>query len=151
VVGKIIQQTQDNIRVQIPSLISTTREVKIRVKVNGNVLRDVEHIPYKSKISAAINLRNYILCTPNNYTTGSLGGISDLTITLQNKSNYSINDITVEISYLKRNGEEFKKEILHFKNIQPNSSTTKEAPKSGKGDHIKLSIKSIYSDEFGEQ
>ena len=82
------------------------------------------------------------------YSYRKIGGISDLGITVSNSTEYSIDEVNVEIYYIQANGEPFKTEIVTLSNITPNSSKRVGAPNSERGLSVKIRIISITAKSF---
>lgn len=96
--------------------------------------------------------RNHILSnvivTNNNYDTDIWGGISNLKITCQNNSTVSLDQITVNVKYIKRNGGTYKDEKILFNNVTPSLSQTIQAPNSERGLSVKVTLEKIYASEI---
>ncbi len=89
-----------------------------------------------------------VVANTNEYTSNGLGGISNLDITVSNKTNYIIDEVMVEVEYIKKNGGIFNVEKLVMKNINPNDTKSIRAPDSNRGRTVRVSIKSIYSKQL---
>lgn len=83
------------------------------------------------------------------YRVRAVGGISELTVLLNNSTDYPIDMITVEVRYIKDNGEVFKTENLHFMDIKAHSEVSQYAPESGSGKNVECSIGLLKSDAIG--
>ncbi len=94
---------------------------------------------------AAPNLGKLISISNNDFQVGPFGGISKLKLVVQNKSDYKVNLVVVELQYLKVNKEVFKTETIYFRDIDPNSSLSVDAPKSSRGNKINYKITLISS------
>jgi hypothetical protein len=89
-----------------------------------------------------------VVANTNEYTSNGLGGISNLDITVSNNTNYIIDEVMVEVKYIKKNGGIFNVEKLVMKNINPNDTKSIRAPDSNRGRTVRVSIKSIYSKQL---
>lgn len=89
-----------------------------------------------------------VVANTNKYTSNGLGGISNLDITLSNNTNYILDEVMVEVEYIKKNGGIFNVEKLVMKNITPNETKSVSAPDSNRGRTVRVSIKSIYSKQL---
>lgn len=78
--------------------------------------------------------------TTNRYNSPLFGGISNLSITVFNNSDYMIDNIRVRVSYIKSNGETYKTEFIYFQNIKAHGSATLKAPDSDRGAKVSLLI-----------
>lgn len=89
-----------------------------------------------------------VVANTNEYTSNGLGGISNLDITVTNNTNYILDEVMVEVEYIKKNGGIFKVEKLVLKNSSPNDTKSIRAPDSNRGKTVRVSIKSIYSKQL---
>lgn len=94
------------------------------------------------------NITNLIQVSTNQYSVNTFGGISNLDIIVTNNTNYTIDQITVAISYIKKNDGVFKTEYLTFNYIPPNQNKSLSAPDSNRGLSVKLSKQTITSSEL---
>ena len=94
------------------------------------------------------NWANYITANTGTYSYMAIGGISDLGITVSNSTEYSLDEVNVEIYYIQANRETFKTETISLNNITPNSSKRVGAPNSDRGLSVKIRIVSITAKSF---
>jgi hypothetical protein len=83
------------------------------------------------------------------FKVGLLGGISDLDITVQNTSLYSLDVVAVEIKYFGPEKKLVKTQTLLFNNVPPGKRRTLEAPSTRRGITIDYTITSINSKVLG--
>jgi hypothetical protein len=95
------------------------------------------------------NIADYVALSGNNYSVGTFGGISDLQLTVSNKSIYPLDLVVVEVQYIQSNKKIFKTENLYFRNIGAGSALMEEAPKSSRGVKVQYKITIINSKELG--
>jgi hypothetical protein len=95
------------------------------------------------------NIFEYLSLSNNKYYVGTFGGISDVQITVNNRSLYPLDLVVVEVRYIQTNKKLFKTENVYFKNIDPGSFLVQEAPKSSRGIKIEYRITLINSKELG--
>jgi DNA-binding NarL/FixJ family response regulator len=100
-------------------------------------------------ISARNNIRNLVTAAVNDYHKGLFGGLSDIQLTVNNRSAYTIDEVSIEVKYLLSGSKLHKTETLHFQNISPTSTLTLEAPKSSRGVKIDYRILTVKSKELG--
>lgn len=84
----------------------------------------------------------------NQYTIDSWGGISNLDVTVNNDTDFTLNSTTVAVAYIKQNGETYKTEYVTFNDIPPHQNKTLSAPDSNRGISIKIQTKKINSNEL---
>ncbi|MBE7443338.1 MAG: DUF4339 domain-containing protein [Flavobacteriales bacterium] len=89
------------------------------------------------------NIRKYVTASTSNYTYREIGGIKDLSITVENNTPYLIDEVLVRVTYLKTSGDFFKEEILKFSNMNWSERRTIKAPDSDRGTKIDYEIISI--------
>ena len=95
------------------------------------------------------NISEYVSLSSNKYNIGAFGGISDLQITVSNRSLYPIDLVMVEVQYVQSNKKIFKTENIYFRNIRAGSALMQEAPKSPRGIKVVYRIAIINSKELG--
>lgn len=102
-----------------------------------------------AKENARQNIVKLISVKTNDYKVGMFGGIDDVKVTVYNSSEYPVDLVVVDVTYIQSNKKSYKVESLHFKDIAANSSLTLEAPKTNKGIKIKASLTHISSKTLG--
>ncbi|MFI5156549.1 MAG: hypothetical protein ACHQEM_10200 [Chitinophagales bacterium] len=95
------------------------------------------------------NISEYVSLTGNNYSVGTFGGISDLQLTISNRSTYPLDLVVVEVQYIQSNKKIFKTENIYFRNINAGAALMEEAPKSSRGVKVQYKITLINSKELG--
>jgi hypothetical protein len=95
------------------------------------------------------NIGEYVTLSGNSYSVGTFGGISDLQLTVSNKSVYPLDLVVVEVQYIQSNKKIFKTENLYFRNIGAGSALMEEAPRSSRGVKVQYKITLINSKELG--
>jgi hypothetical protein len=83
------------------------------------------------------------------FKTGLFGGISDLDLTLQNKSLYPLDQVAVEIKYFGPERKLVKTQTIIFNNVPPGKRRTLEVPPTNRGISIDFTITSINSKALG--
>ena len=105
---------------------------------NANPVADIKvKPPTIADISAKISLET------NDYNVGVLGGIRNLKMTLQNRSTFVLDKVTVELKYLNPDGNIVKTEILYFQNVQPQDAAILQVNKSKRGVKVAYQITNI--------
>lgn len=100
--------------------------------------------------AAHVNIGSYVNITGNNYHVVALGGIRNLQLTVSNDSKYILDNVAVEVRYLKANGELFKNETVNFKSVAPNGTLTIRMPDTNRGMKVTYKIIKVESKEFRE-
>ncbi len=95
-----------------------------------------------------INWKNYIHISTNDYRTGFLGGIHDLQINVNNETEFSLDNVVINVQYLKPGGEVFKTETISISGIPAKNSRSVPAPDSRRGMSIKWQLQRVTSQEM---
>lgn len=103
----------------------------------------------QDKAQARATIYQNIRLKANDYRKVFLGGISDLKITVNNGSKYILDEVVVEVSYLKNNKDVIKMETLHFQNLLPGAEATVVAPDSKRGSKIDYRVLQVKSKDLG--
>jgi hypothetical protein len=91
------------------------------------------------------NWSKYMTLTNSNYKHRLLGGIKGLAISFTNKTDYPIEEVIAEITYIKANGKPWKTKMISFYNIAPHSDKQQEIAKVNRSKSVSLSIRKITS------
>lgn len=94
------------------------------------------------------NWQDYISVSTNQYSYYEIGGIENLQIIATNKTEYKIDEITVNVCYEIDNGNCYKTEEITIYNIPAKSQKSENAPNSSRGKNVTLNIMGIYSDKM---
>jgi hypothetical protein len=94
-------------------------------------------------------LANQISVGANTYSVGTFGGISDLQVTVTNRSAYPLDLVVVAVQYVQANKKVFKTENLYFRGISAGSALMLEAPKSSRGIKVQYKVTTINSRALG--
>lgn len=109
-------------------------------------------VPDSSKIPAKKpkpkNIRKLVQVTNNDYRVGILGGINDLELTIENNSDQIVDKITIQVDYLKPNGDVISSETVSASNIKPNAAKKVNVPSSSRGVKISHKVLDIKAHEF---
>lgn len=132
------KQEQQAVKVTVPNVAENKPEPP----------KPVTNPAFEAKNLAKANIYNLVTSSVNAYKKGTLGGLSDIQITVSNRSNYTMDRVVVEVNYLLPNDKVFKTEMLEFGGIGPTSTQTKEAPKSPRGVKLQYRIQTISSREL---
>ena len=95
------------------------------------------------------NIRTYVKAESNDYDARSLGGISNLEITINNPTDYTLDKVRVKIMYIKANGNIHETRYEDFYFIRPNTTATHKIPDTKRGTSVKYEIATIKSKALG--
>lgn len=94
------------------------------------------------------NWQDYISVSTNQFSYYEIGGIENLQIIATNKTEYKIDEITINVCYEIDNGSCYKTEEVIIYNIPAKSQKSENAPNSSRGKKVSLNIMGIYSDKM---
>jgi hypothetical protein len=112
---------------------------------------------YNSAEEAAVTQRNmdirnnwedYILVTRSSFNYSELGGISNLSMIVTNKTEYVLDRVYVDVDIKTVNGYTYKTEHLMFENIKPYSRMEQYVKPTDRGKTVEYRITNVYSDEL---
>ncbi|MHB1921551.1 MAG: hypothetical protein ACYCOO_04880 [Chitinophagaceae bacterium] len=92
-----------------------------------------------------INWKNYIHISTNAYQTGFFGGISHLEVSVDNQTQFPLDNVMIRLQYLKANQNVFKTAILQIGNIPSKTVRSVPAPDSPRGVSVQLQLERITS------
>lgn len=95
-----------------------------------------------------VNIGSYVNVSSNNYHVVALGGIRNLQLTVSNDSKYVLDNVTVEVQYVKANQQLLKTESVHFKSVAPNGTLTIRLPDTNRGMKVNFKVVKVESKEF---
>jgi hypothetical protein len=117
------------------------RTRKVRGNNEGNVTNnEVGSTKTEQKVVASAELGGQVTVTCNDYKKVAFGGIRDLQLTLNNDSRYALENVIVELQYLKPNEAPLRTENVQFKSIGPNQSATIRIPDTNRGMRVSYRI-----------
>lgn len=94
------------------------------------------------------NITSLVQVTTNQYSVSTFGGISNLDIIVTNNTDYTLDQITVAIDYIKKNDGIYTTEYLTFNNIPANQNKSLSAPDSNRGLSVNLTKQIIAASEL---
>lgn len=95
------------------------------------------------------NIRLYVKVESNDYEHSRLGGISDLEISINNPTDYTLDKVRVKIMYIKANGGIYETKYEDFLSVKPNTKVTHKIPDTKRGTSVKYEIASVRSKALG--
>ncbi|WP_124020669.1 DUF4339 domain-containing protein [Flavobacterium aquariorum] len=91
------------------------------------------------------NIEQYVGASTNRYSYNELGGISNLDIIVTNNTEYLLDEVNVNVDYIKDNGGIYKSEIVTIYNIPAKQDKSASAPESDRGTSVEAKIQTISS------
>lgn len=107
------------------------REKKIRTSENSSTVNVKTE---KNSLSDLVSVAS------NDYKRVAFGGIRNLFITVTNNSKFEIENVIVQLLYLKPSEETLRTENIKFKSIAPNGSSTIKVPDTNRGIKVEYKI-----------
>ena len=94
------------------------------------------------------NWTSFITADRSDYTYEGTGGISGLSIIVNNNTEYKLDNVTVKVTIKTVNNYAYKTEMLFFENIKPNSRIEQYVTPTDRGRYVNYEITSVYSDQL---
>lgn len=109
--------------------------------------QEIEKPVEKEDAAKASRLKwNKLISAANsNYGIGFLGGIKDLSITINNRSDYPIDEAIAKVTYIKANGGIWKTKLITVNAIPAHDSKQQAVPDVGRGKKVKVSLYKVVS------
>lgn len=95
------------------------------------------------------NILLYVKAVSNDYEHNRLGGITNLEISVNNPTDYTLDKVRVKIMYVKANGSVWETKYEDFNTIKPNTKVTHKIADTKRGTSIKYEISSVKSKALG--
>lgn len=91
------------------------------------------------------NWPDYIEVSESNYRRISFGGISGLELTVTNRTEYLLDEVTATVTYIKANGDVWKTIEIPIYNVPARGEKSYSVPDVGRGVSVETGISSILS------
>lgn len=122
----------------------------------SRTVRTVESLPQEKAATNTEEIRpvkkttksilgSQVFVTTNDYKRVAFGGIRNLELTVTNNSKYELDNVLVELEYLKPSEETFRTETYRFNGIAPSEAATIRVPDTNRGIKVKYRIVTIGS------
>ncbi len=137
------QRDEENARINQERLDSANT-----AHINQKKLDSANAAVEAAKTAVRNRIRLYVTanCT---YNYRLIGSITNLKITVNNNTDYTMDAVKVRAAYLKQAGGLYKYEEINFVGILPHTQTTLNAPNSDRGTHVQVGIETISSSQLG--
>jgi hypothetical protein len=97
-----------------------------------------------------VKLSRLVSVSANDYKRVAFGGIRDLELTITNDSKYTLDNVVVELEYIKPNELPLKTETVEFSSVAPNGTSTVRVPDTNRGIKVNYRIVQIKSRQAEE-
>jgi len=112
---------------------------------------DIKRAAFQAKVvETRKNILSQISVDLEGSNVGLLGGISNARYRLTNHSDFNLDRVIVQVSYIKGDGSVYKYESIEFKDILSGESELTFAPDSDRGLSLQANVAYIYDDALGE-
>jgi len=91
------------------------------------------------------DIKKQIKLEATHYKTGISDASNDLQLIVLNQSAYFVNQVVIEVNYVKSNGKVIETDTYQVRSLRPNSSQMLFIPRSNAGAKMKYKIKNIYA------
>lgn len=95
-------------------------------------------------------LSHFVSVKSNEYKKVAFGGIRDLQLTVTNDSKYILDNVTVELQYLKPSEQPLRTENIQFTSVGPKATSTIRVPDTNRGIKVVYRIINIKSRQMDE-
>jgi len=107
-------------------------------------------VPSEKKSFLTDNISRMVSVKSNDYKRVAFGGIRDLQLTVTNDSKYILDNVTVELQYIKPNELPLKTETIQFTSVGPNATSTIRVRDTNRGIKVVFRIINIKSRQMDE-
>lgn len=91
------------------------------------------------------NWSKYLTLSHSRYKHGLLGGIRGLAVTFTNNTDYTVDEVVAEITYVKTNSKTWKTRRIPLRNIGPHSSRSQNVTNVNRSRSVQVSIRKLAS------
>ena len=113
-----------------------------KVRSDNNAIGKVDQPETKARKN---RLKDLVSVSSNDYKRVAFGGIRNLELTVTNNSGFELDQVVVELQYLKPSEEPLRTENIRFEAISPHTSATIRVPDTNRGIKVLYKIINIES------
>jgi hypothetical protein len=136
---KRMQQAKDSI----------SQERAIRLQQEQTIRREAFEKAQKLKVIKA-SINKFVTQKVTYEYNGFFGGIDNVQVTVSNNSDFKLNEVTVLLSYIKKNGELYDTKYIIISNIPAHGQKTVSGPDSKRGIRLDSRLGEVVLDEESE-
>lgn len=143
-----IDMLQNHVAAQDQFIQTTQNELSLKEQ------QEAEKEAERKRINAAITAKNrnyrnnwfnYISVERSSFNYREIGGIYNLEVIVTNDTEYMLDEVEVQVGYIKSNGGYYKTETVHVYNVPSHSAKSAAAPDSPRGTSVSTEIMGILS------
>lgn len=126
------------------------RSRKVRSESNSNSEGGKMNSSGEKRAFSTSGIADLVSVASNDYKKVAFGGIRNLELTVTNDSKYTLDNVIVELQYLKPNELPLKTENIEFKSVGPKSTSTIRIPDTNRGIKVTYRIINVHSRQMDE-
>ncbi|MBL7745663.1 MAG: hypothetical protein JNN00_19485 [Chitinophagaceae bacterium] len=126
------------------------RSRKVRNESNSNSQSGNTNSSGEKKAFNTSGIGDLVSVASNDYKKVAFGGIRNLELTVTNDSKYTLDNVIVELQYIKPNELPLKTENVEFKSVGPKSTSTIRIPDTNRGIKVTYKIINVHSRQMDE-
>lgn len=92
------------------------------------------------------DIEAYVLHKVNYSYDGTFGGVKNVDIWIKNNSDFKMNELTLKLYYIKKNGDVYETKDITFYNLLPKEEKHMPGPTSKRGTRMKAKITGVQID-----
>jgi hypothetical protein len=138
-------ETLENIREQQEEVDDVVQQIESEERRQKEERKRVNEELTRKNRNYRNNWPDFISASTNNYKYNSLGGISGLEVSVSNRTEYLLDEVTVYVTYVKANGDVWKTIEVPIYNVPAGSERSYSVPDVGRGTSVSLTISGIIS------
>ncbi|HEX7845371.1 MAG TPA: hypothetical protein VF476_06170 [Chitinophagaceae bacterium] len=105
----------------------------------------------KAVMKKSSELSKLVSVKSNDYHIVAFGGIRNLQLTVYNDSKFILDNVIVELQYLKPSEQPLKTEHIEFRSVAPNGTMTIKVPDTNRGIKVTYRITNILSTQSAKE
>lgn len=121
------------------------RNKKVRSETTEQQEKETTSEPVPKAVLKNNSLSKQVTVSSNDYQKVAFGGIRNLQLTVSNDSKYVLDNVVVELQYLKPSEQPLKTESIQFRSVAPGGSQTIRVPDTNRGIKVTYKITHILS------
>jgi hypothetical protein len=121
------------------------RNKKVRSETSEQPERETISEPAPKAALKNNSLAKQVTVSSNDYQKVAFGGIRNLQLTVSNDSKYVLDNVVVELQYLKPSEQPLKTESIQFRSVAPGGTQTIRVPDTNRGIKVTYKITHILS------
>lgn len=121
------------------------RNKKVRSETTEQQEKETISDPAPKAVRKNNSLSKQVTVSSNDYQKVAFGGIRNLQLTVSNDSKYVLDNVVVELQYLKPSEQPLKTESIQFRSVAPGGTQTIRVPDTNRGIKVTYKITHILS------